>query len=81
MLSVPESLLAVPLKAGMNYQHMQGREINPPNEIHIVSFLVSILHPVHGLHVLRKMSRPGDGPEKGNKNDKRTEKEGPRKCE
>lgn len=81
MLSVPGSLLAVPLKAGMNYRHMQGLEINLLNELHIVSFLVSILYPVHGLHVLRKMSRPGEGPEEGNKNDKRAEKEGLRKCE
>lgn len=60
---------------------MQGLEINPPNGLHIVSFLVSILYPVYGLYVLRKMSRPGDGPEQSNKNDKRAETEWLRKCE
>jgi hypothetical protein len=39
---------------------MQGSEINPPNGLHIASFLISVLYPVCGLYILREMSRPGD---------------------
>lgn len=53
---------------------MQGPGINPPNGLHIVPFLISVLYPVCGLYVLREMSRPGDRPEKSNKNDKRAGK-------